>query len=499
MNHMMSLTKYGVCLILLVLACSGCEKKLEPITYTNLTPDNFPKNETDLNTAVTGVYNRFRAMDAARNWTAPYVYQQGGMMLNNETTTDEFATSWGWEDELNFTFKPTDAFPAQFWSRAQPAITMATLTIEMVKAADYISDEKKQALISELRCIRSLFAFDLYDQYGPVPIITDSAIVMDLQKAQQYKPARPSQQEYVSYLEQELAGAAAGLPVTIEKSNFGRMTRGIALTCLLKLYMHDKAWAKAVAISKQIMDLNYYGLQASYKDIWSLDNEGNNEIIWAIPMTNQGDNVNAYLFGVLPGDFVSLKQGDPKLSISPWGRGFILPWPVWDSFDPLDKRREVFPRYYWNGSAMVDLKSSPGAIPLKYPVTPEMSGAGNGSDFVNYRYADVLLYRAEALNELNGVNGESVDIINMLRARAGLSALSAGSFNQLTLRSQLLKERQWELCFEGVRRQDLIRNGSFVSNALARGRQFAQPYHVLYPIPQYAIDENSNIDQNPGY
>ena len=77
--------------------------------------------------------------------------------------------------------------------------------------------------------------------------------------------------------------------------------------------------------------------------------------------------------------------------------------------------------------------------------------------------------------------------------------LAAGSFNQLTLRSQLLKERQWELCFEGVRRQDLIRNGSFVSNALARGRQFAQPYHVLYPIPQYAIDENSNIDQNPGY
>ncbi|SDD26467.1 RagB/SusD family nutrient uptake outer membrane protein [Niabella drilacis] len=488
------------CLLLILTIGAGCEKGLTPRSYTDLTPANFPKNEADLNTAVTGVYNKFRQQDRSRDFTAAYIIQKTSVLVNNLSTTDEFATDWAITPQMIFTLKPTDLFAEQFWSRAQPTITLATITIEMVKAADYISDKRKAALVSELRCIRAIYAYDLYDEYGPVPIMTDPEIVSDLQKAQNYKPARPSQQEYSGFLVKELTEAALNLPTVTDNADFGRMSKGIALTCLLKLYMHDKQWAKAEAVSKEIIDLNYYMLQPNFKDIWAVNNENNKEIIWAIPYTGASGFENTFHFAVLPGDFKSLSEGQTPVPIQSWGQGYKLPWPVWDSFDPSDKRREVFQRYYWNGKAMVDLKaSSSGAIPLKYPIDPNMTGAGSATDFVIYRYADVLLYRAEALNELNGANAESLDIINRLRTRAGLDTLAAGNFNQSTLRAQILKERQWELCFEGVRRQDLIRNGSFVSNALARGRQFVQPFHVLFPIPQYAINENPNIHQNTGY
>ena len=122
-----------------------------------------------------------------------------------------------------------------------------------------------------------------------------------------------------------------------------------------------------------------------------------------------------------------------------------------------------------------------------------------GNDFPVVRYADILLSHAEALNELNGPTQEAVDLINQVRAKAGVPLLVLSDFAaKETLRDHILKERGWEFFSEELRRQDLVRHGKFIEYGKSRGK-VAFDYQVLYPIPQSEIDRNSNLEQNDGY
>jgi hypothetical protein len=122
-----------------------------------------------------------------------------------------------------------------------------------------------------------------------------------------------------------------------------------------------------------------------------------------------------------------------------------------------------------------------------------------GNDFPIIRYADILLSRAEALNELAGPSEEAISLINLVRQVAGVPPVLLSDFNgKEELRDHILDERSWEFFTEELRRQDLIRHGKFIELANERGKS-AFDYHVLFPIPQNEIDRNPNLEQNPGY
>lgn len=145
------------------------------------------------------------------------------------------------------------------------------------------------------------------------------------------------------------------------------------------------------------------------------------------------------------------------------------------------------------GNALDNVRS------FKYWPDPNASGENNGNDIVYIRYADILLCRAEALNELNGPNAESISLINQVRQRAKVADIVLSNFTtKESLRDFILEERAREFFSEGLRREDLIRHGKFISNAIARGKD-AKPYHVLYPIPQRQREANPSLTQNPGY
>jgi hypothetical protein len=122
------------------------------------------------------------------------------------------------------------------------------------------------------------------------------------------------------------------------------------------------------------------------------------------------------------------------------------------------------------------------------------------NDFVVFRYADVLLMKAEALMRKNGgaATQEAVDLVNQVRARA-----FPGDDSKLYTTSTLtlyaiLAERGWELSGEGWRRNDLIRFGKY--NDPCDFRPIAADEHYnLFPIPQDQINANPNLNQNPGY
>jgi len=137
---------------------------------------------------------------------------------------------------------------------------------------------------------------------------------------------------------------------------------------------------------------------------------------------------------------------------------------------------------------------------FKYLPDRDAKGASHGNDIPEIRYADILLSRAEALNELNGPNQESINLINLIRNRAGLGNLNLADFeSKEALRDHILKERGWEFYSEGHRRMDLIRMNKFISGALERGKTNAKPFHVLFPIPQVVMDSDPSMVQNDGY
>jgi len=126
-------------------------------------------------------------------------------------------------------------------------------------------------------------------------------------------------------------------------------------------------------------------------------------------------------------------------------------------------------------------------------------GQDNGNDIPYIRLADIILARAEALNEIGGPTQEAVDLINQIRNRVGATPAVLSNYpSKESLRDFILAERAREFYSEGLRREDLVRHGKFIQQAIDRGIA-AEPHQVLYPLPQEQIDNNPNLEQNPGY
>jgi hypothetical protein len=153
----------------------------------------------------------------------------------------------------------------------------------------------------------------------------------------------------------------------------------------------------------------------------------------------------------------------------------------------------------------VDLDPSQGCINVKYGLDPNTFIVFGENDIPIIRLADVLLAKAEALNQLNGPNQTSIDLINQVRDRAfnnnPAKRITLSDFgSKEALNSRILEERGWELWFEGHRRADLIRHDEFINKAVARGAQITLPSRQLFPISVQAIDSNPNLlPNNPGY
>ena len=138
-----------------------------------------------------------------------------------------------------------------------------------------------------------------------------------------------------------------------------------------------------------------------------------------------------------------------------------------------------------------------GARMKKYELDPSAMKDGKlmDNDWVMSRYADVLLMKAEALLR-SGYAPDALSLVNQVRQRAGAASLSSLSFEDL------LRERRIEFAWEGWRRQDQIRFGTYTSGWLSRPElpgEVETGYTTLFPIPADILDLNPLLNQNPGY
>ncbi|WP_247235547.1 RagB/SusD family nutrient uptake outer membrane protein [Telluribacter sp. SYSU D00476] len=460
-------------LLVLLLQGAGCESALEENVYSELTPGNFLNTPSGKQAVLTSAYGNIQMKGHFYLFLSAYTGQEA---WNRGGSIEALLTPL-----TNFTWDSNHQYFSDAWSGLYAAIRDANIVIDNTSAADASALDKQ--LNAEARFVRAVSYVQLYDWFGPVPLYLSST-------PSEFKLARATDEEVKQFIEKELKEVAAVLP--LNQAQYGRATQGAALGILAKFYLNTRQWQKTADITKQIMDLNKYTLVPKYKDVFALANEGNAEMLWVIPASPQaGHNIVALTF---PTDY-PLPQPNQQVFAA---RTYFYDSFV-NSFPAGDTRRNMIVTEYTNTSGKYfKLLGVDQSLSGKYEFDPNAAGAVQGNDIPVVRYADILLSRAEALNELTGPTQEAIDLINMVRNRAGVAPLTLGGFTKETLRDQLLQEREWEFYSEMKRREDLIRHGKFITTAKARGKN-AQAFHVLFPLPITELNANANLNQNTGY
>ncbi|MCC8154055.1 MAG: RagB/SusD family nutrient uptake outer membrane protein [Tannerellaceae bacterium] len=178
-----------------------------------------------------------------------------------------------------------------------------------------------------------------------------------------------------------------------------------------------------------------------------------------------------------------------------WG-GFGPTQYLYDSYEDHDKRKTAFFFTEYDG-----VIQDPPSIRKFWDAETGNVIEDDNLNFILIRYADVLLMKAEALNATDDTGNEKYEALNEVRNRAGLTSVTlADNLSKEAFAEILLDERLHELCCEHMRRWDLIRFGKLIEYMKERAGVAVQPYHILYPIPQAAMDANEAItENNPGY
>ncbi|BDD10697.1 hypothetical protein FUAX_31290 [Fulvitalea axinellae] len=492
------LNRTATALLAVGLAFTSCDD-LTPENFNQLTPDNFPKSVEDVEASITAIYNDF-----GTTWMHSYIDNRH--IVVNTLCTDELISAWGggWQQKDRFLWDENTGFVWDLYKDYTKGVTKATLLLDLLENTEISDENKKQRSIAEVKALRAYFAYQVYDMYGPLPLVTDIEVATDINKIHQEE--RPTAESVIGFIETELKAAIAKLPVEYSgEEDYGRITKGAAMTMLMRLYLHEKNFAKVAEITAEIQALGVYALLDNYNDVFSTATEGNGntEVILAIPKIADGYGTSWFAC-VLPQK--PKYRSVTGVNMNVWG-GLKTPWEFYDKYEEGndDRLGDALIRYYTDTDGnevdyrTVDHTKAIGANPKKYREDPDHLGNFSGNDIVRYRYAGVLLARAEALNELNGPTAEVVGLVNQIRNRVNTTPISEDGWNKDTMRDYILDESGRELFCEGHRREDLIRHGKLVEKAHELGRLDAAEHHVLFPIPRKLMDENPNITQNPGY
>lgn len=402
--------------------------------------------------------------------------------------------------------------------------------------------------------------------YGDIPLITQTIPTLDEAKL----PATP-EQEVVDFILNELDNISKEGELDILPKESGRITRGAALALKMRTCLYYKKYEETITAADEIMNLKIYDLYKQganpYSEVFKEANEDNCEIILAFKKTmNDYKNQTIIEFcNVNDGGWSAFVPTQDLVDAYEMKNGLtIQEAELIGEYDPIHPYKNRDPRFYatilYSGADWVNQKgvyriyntldetingevnkdhrtystdaSQSGYTLCKYmnPLTQYSDINNTGLDFIIFRYAEVLLSKAEALIELNRSESdlnEACSLINMVRNRAGMPNIDRVQYNnQEKLRELLRRERRIEFAFEGLRRCDIVRWG--IALDVLNGPIYASNYgtvimdtnipqeeraiikpgeensiileyrscrNTYMPIPQSELDKNPNLKQ----
>ncbi len=483
--------------ILLIALLSGCNKDfLVKSPEYSVNTANFFKTKDDAISAINGAYQplQWPKLYNIRMWTTDIM--AGNSIVGAGGGSDGIETT----NEANFVTTPDNPGVLDLWRGPWPGILRTNIILEKVPGMN-INEKLKNRILGEAHFLRGLYYFILVRFYGGVPLT-----LKPVNPGDDLRPKRASKTEVYNQIILDFRKAAELLPTrnTYTGSDVGRASKGAAEGILAKVYLTLGDWQKTVDLCNSVKALGF-ALNPSYADNFDPSKKNSIESLFEIQYTsNAGYN---FWSNENQASWLSTFTGPRGADMVAGGWGWDQPTQEFmDSYEKGDLRKDVTVLYEggppFAGKDYQKSYSLTGYNLRKFLVSKSISSSYDNSpmDFPVLRYADVLLMKAEALNEL-GRTSEAEIPLDEVRNRAGLPNVSGGMTKE-AFRLKVLHERRMELAFEGQRWFDLIRvnNGQYAIDFLhSIGKSNMSKKFLLFPIPQKAIDANPNLTQNPGY
>ncbi len=473
---------------------TGCTDLSDDI-LDGLPLEKFPENEAQIAAIPIPAYQALQPfLDGAGWWFAQEIT---GDEICAPTRGEHWDDGGKWRALHTHTWDNNTEAVNTMWSHFYDGTFEANSAIDLLNTFE----ESEDLLIvkAKLKAMRTFYYWQLIDNYGDVPFVM----------TQENVPLHPEKVKRADIFAAIVKDLEDNLQYFSAAGRATSVTKGMAFTLLAKLYLNAEVytgtaqWAKAEAYCDSVIALGY-SLESNPLGPFVTANESSPENIFTIPYDENDFTGNNLHMRTLHYN----SDQTFNMIVGPWN-GFAAIEDFYNTFDADDKRKKAFlvgQQYAADGTKIIDgeleelliLNPHIPSLLMGDEATQEeklMSGArivkfevadgakdNLSNDFPLFRYADVLLMKAEAMIR-QGKNGD--EFVNKIRARAGLS-----NFSNTTL-PQLLEERGRELFWEGHRRQDLIRYGKFGNQwwekpASSKDRE-------TFPIPQWAIDANPNL------
>lgn len=478
----MKLFRYLYILGLVIFSsCKDGFLNLAPISETNNI--NFYRNQADMLNAVNAAY-------AALQFTGVYnqsMYAIGECMSDNTEILD--AQSGIDISQLDaFTTLSNNGIVSSTWNDHYRGILSCNTVVDRITNVT-MDEALKARYTGEVKFIRALLYFNLVRMFGDVPLILkETADVSD-----GYSYGRNPVNEVYSQIITDLIAAEKSLPANYSSSDLGRATSFAAEGLLAKVYLTQKNWQETLNRTKDIMDKGTYDLLSSYADIFKISNKNNKESLFEVQYKKGGYGLGSPFNNL----FAPRLAGIAVTTIGAGGGHNLPTSDINNAYESGDQRKDIsIAQGYTTGTNFVSAR-----YVKKYMDSAPFAAYDADNNWPVLRYADVLLMRAEALNEIGFVaDGEAFELLNKIRKRAGLSPVTSANIStQNAFRLAIEQERRLELAFENHRWFDLLRTDRALTVMNGKGFKL-QSYQLLLPIPLTQIEINpSKIKQNPGY
>ncbi|MCF0173966.1 MAG: RagB/SusD family nutrient uptake outer membrane protein [Bacteroidales bacterium] len=378
-------------------------------------------------------------------------------------------------DQLNAT---SDNGPiGTYWQHRYETIARANNAIANISKLN-IDAALQTRLIAECRFLRAYSYFCLVNVFGEIPLKTQPQTSADA-----IHVGLSSVDKIYAQIDEDLQEAAKGLE---EKSvEFGRATKGAAYGLLAKSLLFQKKYSEAQKAIENLEALHIYSLEPKFEDLFKQGGDKSPESIFALRYGNTttaslGNNLNVwfapskdggYYFNAPTQSLVDCYQtNDPRLDASlgrdgkPWFDGTIFSKSWSEATGYLVKK--------YNEDVVEGQARSQCTLPQHI-----------------LRYADVILMKAEILNELDNTL-DAIDEVNKVRIRATLPTHES-SLTKEQLRDKIRRERRCELAFEFHRFGDIMRYGKDYAESCLGIKFTGERYY--FPIPQAEIDANKAL------
>lgn len=499
-----SFLKISFLLSMIIIVGAGCEKFLDNEIPGAYSENDFYKTDADITQAVTAVYDMMQA-HYNNNWASLYMVKS---LLTDESNAggSDAGDQPGYQtlDDYNFDAtndKVRDSWRMMYFTiyRANKVVNKSPNTTPMAKR-----------LIAESKFLRAYNYFELVTLWGDVPLVLD-----DVPVSQFTSIGRTPKADVWKQIEKDLNEAIADLPLKSGYSSADRFraSKGAAQAMLGKSLLFQQKWADAATQFDLVINSGEYSVAPSVGAVFAKSGEFGQESLFEVSYSSGRNydwgnfpwgsapesNIHVQLMGPR-GDYYTKAPGDSLLA----GWGFIRPkQKLWDAFiadGGVERRKQSIMSQAeliasgGNWTAPND-RDYEGFFQRKYGSFSTQTGGpiselNYGTNWRQIRYSDVLLMAAEANYRTSEAKARTY--INLLRAKRGVPDVTATG---PALFEAIVRERQVELAFEGVRFQDLVRWGRAATELGPLG--FVTGKHELLPIPEYDV-RTGGLTQNPG-